>query len=407
MERGRDHPLLGHHPLHDVRLRRDGADRENGEARLRADPLFGRSPRRRGAPLARVRGRQGGRDRRASLRGGIALSRRRQAAAPVVGEGDRLHELGADPPQVHPLPSRHHLSHPRHFQSRAHGRRRPRGIRTASRAILPPAHRRRADRRQSMTTRRRFLLTLAGGMTFGRALLAQTQKQEKGADDDLASARAAKVPNVSKAKKPLKVLLLGGTGFIGPHIVAHSIARGHTVTLFNRGKTHPELFPDLEKLRGDRDGKLDALKGRKWDAVVDTSGYVPRIVKMSADLLAPEVKQYVFISSISVYPDDVKPGANEETPVQELKKPGSEEVRKHYGALKALCERTGKEAGFSQIDCKKAIGKGLKFRSADETARDTLAWWKTLPEERRAKVRAGLSPDREKEVLAAWKAKKA
>jgi len=383
-----------------------------------------------------------------------------------------------------------------------------------------------------MTTRRRFLLTLAGGMTFGRTLLAQEKKQEKGADDDLASARAAKVPNVSKAKKPLKVLLLGGTGFIGPHIVAHSIARGHAVTLFNRGKTHPELFPDLEKLRGDRDGKLDALKGRKWDAVVDTSGYVPRIVKMSADLLAPEVKQYVFISSISVYPDDVKPGANEETPVQELKEPGSEEVRKHYGALKALCEKTveqsmpgrattirpglivgpgdptdrytywpvridrggealapgtgddpvqyvdardlaafvvnviengtmgvynatgpekqlpmktmlessrkasaspatltwvpepfleehkvsawedmpvwtGKEAGFSQIDCKKAIGKGLKFRSADETARDTLAWWKTLPEERRAKVRAGLSPDREKEVLAAWKAKKA
>jgi 2'-hydroxyisoflavone reductase len=244
------------------------------------------------------------------------------------------------------------------------------------------------------------------------------------------------------------------------------------------------------------------------------------------------VKQYVFISSISVYPDDVKPGANESTPVQELKEPGSEEVRKHYGALKALCEKTveqsmpgrattirpglivgpgdptdrytywpvridrggealapgngedpvqyvdardlaafvvkvmedgsmgiynatgpektlamktmlessrkatanpatltwvpekfldehkvtpwdempvwtGAEAGFSQIDCKKATGKGLKFRSADETAKDTLSWWKTLPEDRRAKLRAGISPEKEKEVLAAWKAKKA
>ena len=221
-----------------------------------------------------------------------------------------------------------------------------------------------------MTTRRRFLLTLAGGMTFGRALLAQEKKQEKGADDDLASARAAKVPNVSKAKKPLKVLLLGGTGFIGPHIVAHSIARGHAVTLFNRGKTHPELFPDLEKLRGDRDGKLDALKGRKWDAVVDTSGYVPRIVKMSADLLAPEVKQYVFISSISVYPEDVKPGANEETAVLELKEPGSEEVRKHYGPLKALCEKTVEQSMPGRAT---TIRPGLIVGPGDPT--DRYTYW--------------------------------
>ncbi|MFL5416184.1 MAG: NAD-dependent epimerase/dehydratase family protein, partial [Myxococcales bacterium] len=90
-----------------------------------------------------------------------------------------------------------------------------------------------------MTTRRTFLLTVAGGLAAGRALLAQKQ------DDDLASARAAKVPHVSKAKKPLSLLILGGTGFIGPHIVAYATARGHKMTLFNRGKTHPELFADL------------------------------------------------------------------------------------------------------------------------------------------------------------------
>src|SRR5207248_5735003 len=153
-------------------------------------------------------------------------------------------------------------------------------------------------------------------------------------------------------------------------IVAHSTARGHTVTLFNRGKTHPELFPDLEKLRGDRDGKLDALKGRKWDAVVDTSGYVPRIVKMSADLLAPEVKQYVFISSISVYPDDVKPGANEETAVPELKEPGSEEVRKHYGALKALCEKTVEQSMPGRAT---TIRPGLIVGPGDPT--DRYTYW--------------------------------
>src|SRR5205814_1652529 len=90
-----------------------------------------------------------------------------------------------------------------------------------------------------------------------------------------------------KKQTPKTILVLGGTNFLGPHIVTAALARGHTVTLFNRGKTHAELFPQVEKLHGDRDGKLEALKGRTWDAVVDTSGFVPRIVKMSAELLAP------------------------------------------------------------------------------------------------------------------------
>src|SRR5436190_6881353 len=88
-----------------------------------------------------------------------------------------------------------------------------------------------------------------------------------------------------KPARGLKILILGGTGFLGPHVVESALARGHTMTLFNRGKTHPGLFPDLEKLHGDRNGKLEALEGRKWDGVVDTSGYVPRQVRLSAEKL--------------------------------------------------------------------------------------------------------------------------
>jgi 2'-hydroxyisoflavone reductase len=102
-----------------------------------------------------------------------------------------------------------------------------------------------------------------------------------------ACAPAVKVESPQPAAK--RILILGGTQFIGPYMVRAAQARGHVITLFNRGKTNAELFPEVEKLRGDRDGKLDSLRGRSWDAVIDTSGYVPRIVKMSAELLAPAV----------------------------------------------------------------------------------------------------------------------
>ena len=89
----------------------------------------------------------------------------------------------------------------------------------------------------------------------------------------------------------MKILVLGGTKFLGPAIVEAALKKDHTITLFNRGRTNPHLFPDVEKLKGDRNGKLQALEGRRWDAVIDTSGYVPRIVKLSAELLAPNVRQ--------------------------------------------------------------------------------------------------------------------
>ena len=105
---------------------------------------------------------------------------------------------------------------------------------------------------------------------------------------------------VRKAHKPLDILILGGAGYIGPHMVREALRRGHSVTLFNRGKTNNTLFPDLETIKGDRDNGLDGLKGRKWDAVIDNSGYVPRHVQDSARLLAPNISHYLFISTVSV-----------------------------------------------------------------------------------------------------------
>src|SRR5205085_2766436 len=124
-----------------------------------------------------------------------------------------------------------------------------------------------------------------------------------------------------KLEQAMNILILGGTSFLGPHVVEAARKRAHTITLFNRGKTNPQLFPELEKLRGDRNGNLKSLEGRKWDACVDTSGYVPRQVSDSATLLAKNgLKHYVFVSTASVYPDDVfkKPGVDENTPVARL-----------------------------------------------------------------------------------------
>lgn len=334
--------------------------------------------------------------------------------------------------------------------------------------------------------------------------------------------------------KSMKILILGGTAFLGPQIVEAALARGHVLTLFNRGKTNPGLFPDIEKLHGDRNGDLKSLEGRKWDAAIDTSGFVPRLVTMSAELLAPSVRQYVFISTISVFAEGLKPGAAEDGPLATMPDESNEEVAKYYGALKALSEKaadkamsgrawivrpglivgpgdktdrftywpvriakggevlapgdgsdpvqyidvrdlaewivlgverdltgtynatgpakkltikkmlegikkgTGGDAkftwvsadfleknavapwsdlpvwvpgrngeeGFTQINCAKAIAAGLTFRPVAETGKNTLAWYKTLPEDRRGKLLAGISMDKEKQLLAAWHAAK-
>jgi 2'-hydroxyisoflavone reductase len=138
----------------------------------------------------------------------------------------------------------------------------------------------------------------------------------------------------------MRILILGGTKFLGRHTVDAALARGHDVTLFNRGQTRPELFPGVEKLRGDRDGDIGALEGRSFDAVVDTSGYVPRVVAATLDALG-DVGHYTFVSSISVY-GEVPTPPTEATPVAELAEP-TEDVGEAYGPLKADCEDVVRE----------------------------------------------------------------
>ena len=146
-------------------------------------------------------------------------------------------------------------------------------------------------------------------------------------------------PVFAKAK-PLKVLILGGTGFIGPHFVDALTAGGHKVTLFNRGKRDPEVREGIEQLLGDRDGQIDALKGRDWDVVIDNSGYKPSQVRLTTELLEEHVKHYIFISSIAVYTNFAKAGIDEDYELATLKDPTDETVTgETYGGLKVLCEK--------------------------------------------------------------------
>ncbi|HEX7062061.1 MAG TPA: NAD-dependent epimerase/dehydratase family protein [Woeseiaceae bacterium] len=343
-------------------------------------------------------------------------------------------------------------------------------------------------------------------------------------------ARAADEPASGKRQK-LRLLILGGTGFIGPHMVREALRRGHDVELFNRGRTNDDLFPDLVTWIGDRDGKLDALEGHEWDAVIDNSGYVPRHVADSAKLLADAASQYLYISSISAYASFAI--ANDESsPLATMPDETVEQVTAEtYGPMKALCEKRAAEhfgadrltvfrptyicgpgdptdrytywpvrasrggemlwpgtpddpiqiidardlasfaidclerrtmgtfnittppgaftmgelladchavtraeidpvwvgAGFlrekgllesgeipiwsptegeygkaSLVSSERAFEAGLSARPTRETARDTLAWWKGLPEERRERLRAGLAAEREAALLAEW-----
>jgi 2'-hydroxyisoflavone reductase len=135
----------------------------------------------------------------------------------------------------------------------------------------------------------------------------------------------------------VRLCVLGGTAFLGRALVDAALARGHEVTLFNRGRTNPGLFPEVERLVGDRDGDLRALDGRHWDAVIDTSGYVPRVVRASAETLS-DSGVYCFVSSISVY-EDLSQKNDEDSALAELRRLSADEVTdESYGPLKALCE---------------------------------------------------------------------
>jgi len=144
----------------------------------------------------------------------------------------------------------------------------------------------------------------------------------------------------------MNILIIGGTRFLGRHLVDSALTRGHEVCLFNRGKSNPGLFAQVETIIGDREHDLGKLTGHAWDAVVDTCGYFPRIVRLSASGLreAGSVGRYVFISSISAYASLSKIEVNESDPVGKMDDESVEEVTgETYGPLKVLCEKVVQE----------------------------------------------------------------
>jgi 2'-hydroxyisoflavone reductase len=169
----------------------------------------------------------------------------------------------------------------------------------------------------------------------------------------------------------MKLLILGGTIFLGRHVVECALANGHDVTIFHRGKHGADLFPEVERILGDRDGGLEPLRGRRFDAVIDPSGYVPRVVRASAELLSDATEHYAFVSSLSVYADDSTPGQDESGPLVELDDPATEEITgETYGGLKVLCERA-----VTDVFGDRALNfrPGLIVGPHDPT--DRFTWW--------------------------------
>jgi 2'-hydroxyisoflavone reductase len=380
-------------------------------------------------------------------------------------------------------------------------------------------------------TSRRDVLRLAGAGAIGLSLRPS-------------AALGGEAGPIGKAAKPLRILILGGTGFTGPHQVRYALARGHKLTLFNRGRRPKEWPAPVEELVGDRNtSDLKALAGREWDVCIDNPTTLPFWVRDAGQVLRGKVGQYVFISTLSVYAGEKDPGQDETAPVFEYKgqDPMKEtietlraDVEGLYGPLKARSEKeaeawfpgittvirpglivgpgdesdrftywpvrldrggevlapgdgsdpvqfvdardlaewtirmaeartlgvfnamgpaspltmggllegigaaigskavlrwvpadfleqqkvspwgdmpvfipgTGDNAGFSRRKNAMAVAAGLTFRPLADTAKDTLVWWKGQPAERQSKLRAGIAPDREAQVLAAWKAKR-
>ncbi|MGH8138913.1 MAG: NAD-dependent epimerase/dehydratase family protein [Steroidobacteraceae bacterium] len=204
----------------------------------------------------------------------------------------------------------------------------------------------------------------------GLAAAAAMMKSAAGAANRATEAAASNGGSVARTAKPLRILILGGTRFLGVHMTQLALDRGHTVTLFNRGKTNANLFPQVEHLHGDRNGELDSLRGRKWDAVIDDSGYFPRHVRLSAELLAPNVQQYLFISTISVYASLAQP-VTEDSPVGKIADETVETTDAgNYGPLKALCEK----AAMAAMPGRTAVFRpGLIVGPHDNT--DRFTYW--------------------------------
>jgi nucleoside-diphosphate-sugar epimerase len=142
----------------------------------------------------------------------------------------------------------------------------------------------------------------------------------------------------------MRILILGGTRFLGRAITEAALGRGDTVTLFNRGMSNPGLYPGVETVSGDRTGDLSPLDGREWDAVIDVAGYDPQVVRLSAESFAKRAGRYVFVSTVSVYASQNTTDAQlEDAPVARLR-PGATGVEETYGPNKALCEQVVRDA---------------------------------------------------------------
>ncbi len=211
-----------------------------------------------------------------------------------------------------------------------------------------------------MTKRREFLrISAAAGGALGFGLV----------PEGLASSGSTALPSQGRA---LRILILGGTSFIGPHQVRYALDRGHTITLFNRGRTNTHLFPDVERLIGDRNGDLEALKGRTWDVVIDNSASNHEWVRLSAQLLKDSVERYFYVSSRSAYSDTSRIPMTADAPTFTYETagvdPGAEQLP--YGLRKALSEREAQRAfpGRATI-----FRPGLIIGPGDET--DRFTYW--------------------------------
>ncbi len=201
-------------------------------------------------------------------------------------------------------------------------------------------------------TRRDFVRTTAAAAGVLGAGVGPLAGFGSGASDGLAGGTGDAVSDRPARSRPepgpLRILILGGTGFIGPHEVEYALERGHTLTLFNRGRTNPGMFPAVKKLRGDRGSDLSALEGGEWDVVLDNSGFYPRHARLSAQLLKDSVDRYMFVSSISAYDNSLLPGAEEhDAPIATMDDPTDESEGPYgpsYGPRKALCEEEVLEA---------------------------------------------------------------
>jgi 2'-hydroxyisoflavone reductase len=394
-----------------------------------------------------------------------------------------------------------------------------------------------------MPTTRRQILKLGATGAVGLGLAPALGGQAAPPPPKPAPVPVAPLTGVPRAEKPLRILILGGTGFTGPHQVRYALARGHKLTLFNRGRRPKEWPGEVEELTGDRaTGDLEALAGRQWDVCIDNPTMLPAWVRDAGRRLGDQVGQYVFISTLSVYAKDDQPNADESAATHEYK--GADMYRETidtvrasnfelYGPLKAASEREaerwfagkttivrpglivgpgdetdrftywpvrlarggevagpgdgsdpvqvidardlaewtirmveartlgtfnatgpaypmtmadllcgvraattagarlvwipveflaaqkvepwsdmpvwvpgrGDSAGFGSRRIERALAAGLTFRPLAQTALDTLAWFESQPADRRATLRAGLTPEREAALLAAWKAK--